>query len=605
MANLLKNMLNESTVKYKQQLAESKGLARKWAKSGLLNGLASDTEQMGMAVLLENQAKQLIKEANSTGVADNAEQWSGVALPLVRRIFGTISTKQFVSVQPMSLPSGLVFYLDFKYGTDKAGFKTLSQRAQNADPRTPGYQESSVYGVSNTTGSAYGGFFGGKTYGYSMPVKYVKVDGVTPTELTLTDSEENATEYTNALGVFNYDERIIDALNANGQKAYEIKISDASTKLFYMDPAAVGAFDLTSNDMTTGVTTTYNGAALVPQALNVLRQYTKYDANTDTITFVAIGTDTPTVSCVAYYVQPTAERRGDYEDPLNYTWADTDGEAKHFNGDPTDNNNYVSEADMNVNPSNLLIPEFDLDIRSLPIVAKTRKLKARWTPEVAQDLNAYHSIDAENEMTGMMSDYIAQEIDFEILDMLMNAAVTTDYWSAKIGYDYNPATGRFETLDGTLKSAYVQGTWFQTLGTKMQKVSNAIAQKTMKSGANFAIVSPAVATVLESIPGYAADTNGEKNEFAMGVTKVGALNNRWTIYKNPYLTSNVILMGYKGPQFLDAGAVFCPYVPLISTPVVYDVDNFTPHKGLMTRYAKMVLRPEFYGKIIVGGLSTL
>ena len=245
----------------------------------------------------------------------------------------------------------------------------------------------------------------------------------------------------------------------------------------------------------------------------------------------------------------------------------------------------------------------NLELRSEAIVAKTRKLKAVWSPEFAQDLNAYHSIDAEAELTSMLSEYISQEIDLEILGMLINNAQTTEYWSARIGYSWNGSSFSFDT--NTSAQAYNQGTWFQTLGTKIQKVSNKIHQLTMRGGANFVVCSPTVATILESIPGYAADTAGDKMNFAMGVSKVGAINNRFTVYKNPYMTENLILMGFRGSQFLETGAVYAPYIPLMMTPLVYDPTNFTPRKGVMTRYAKKVTRPEFYGKIFVEGLTRI
>jgi hypothetical protein len=144
-----------------------------------------------------------------------------------------------------------------------------------------------------------------------------------------------------------------------------------------------------------------------------------------------------------------------------------------------------------------------------------------------------------------------------------------------------------------------QGQWFQTLGTKIQKVSNKIHQKTLRGGANFLVCSPNIATILESIPGYAASTDGDQAEFNMGVQRVGSFANRFKVYKNPYMTENIILMGYRGSQFLETGAVYAPYVPLMMTPLVYDPETFTPRKGLMTRYAKKMIRPEFYGKIFV------
>ena len=285
-------------------------------------------------------------------------------------------------------------------------------------------------------------------------------------------------------------------------------------------------------------------------------------------------------SSVVYQLQPTDQFRGDFEDA---------------------NPGLNSE-----NSPSISIPEFNVEMRSEAIVAKTKKLKAQWTPEFAQDLNAYHSLDAEAELTSMMSEYVSLEIDMEILDMLIENAPITEYWSAKSNFSWNGAG--FTSLTPSTGGYYnTQGQWFQTLGTKVQKVSNEIHRRTLRGGANFMVVSPTVATVLESIPGYAANTDGSTmgKGFAFGVQKVGALNSRFTVYKNPYMTENLILMGYRGSQFLETGAVYAPYIPLIMTPLVYDPATFTPRKGLMTRYAKKMVRPEFYGKIYVHGLETV
>ena len=259
--------------------------------------------------------------------------------------------------------------------------------------------------------------------------------------------------------------------------------------------------------------------------------------------------------------------------------------------------------------SEIVIPQINVQMRSEAIVAKTKKLKAQWTPEFAQDLNAYHSLDAEAELTAVMSEYISLEIDLEILDMLIaSAAAGTEYWSAVSNEFINATNTAFTGLSVAAGGYYnTQGQWFQTLGTKMQKLSNIIHQRTLRGGANFCVVSPTVATILESIPGFASTSNGDVAvaSYAFGVQKMGQINNRYTIYKNPYMKENTILMGFKGSQFLETGAVFAPYIPLIMTPLVYDPDTFVPRKGLLTRYAKKMVRPEFYGKIYVNGLNTL
>jgi len=522
------NILAESAGFNKRMSEETKGIVSKWVKTGLLEGLSSDFEKSGMATLLENQAKQLVSEASSTGTSANSEEWAGVALPLVRRIFSEIAAKEFVSVQPMNLPSGLVFYLDFKYGTGQPGFTTGSGKDSQAD---------SVFGITETGSNAVGGLYGGGRFGYTM----------NDTSSVVVATVGNATDAT-----MNYDLRYGTSSNFD-----TVTVTLPSSA----DYEGVRAFQL------------YSASAFV----NVIENLTTTNG-TSTVTFVVQDGAVVNSSNVRVYFhnQPTDITRGDFEQ---------------------------STSGFAANPeTDLGIPELNVELRSIPIVAKTRKLKAQWTPEFAQDLNAYHSIDAEAELTSMLSEYISQEIDFEILDMLMTNALTTGYWSARVGYEWNGAGFAQSAANYT---AYIQGTWFATLGTVLQRVSNQIHAKTMRGGANFLVVSPDVATILESIPGYTANGTGEQMQFAMGVSQVGSFANRYTVYKNPYMTENVILMGFKGAQFLETGAVYAPYIPLIMTPLVYDPKNFQPRKGVMTRYAKEMIRGEFYGKVYVDGLNTL
>jgi hypothetical protein len=161
-----------------------------------------------------------------------------------------------------------------------------------------------------------------------------------------------------------------------------------------------------------------------------------------------------------------------------------------------------------------------------------------------------------------------------------------------------------QTVAGT-GGYYTKATWYQTLGNKIQKVSNKIHQLTLRGGANFMVVSPDVATILESIPGFVVNTDGDQAKFAMGVSRVGSFASRFQVYKNPYMTDNIILLGFRGNNFLETGAVYAPYIPLVQTPLVYDPVNFTPRRGVMTRYAKKIVRPEFYGKVLVADLDTV
>ena len=544
------------------QKRESAMLVKKWERTGLLEGLDNDYDKSGMAVLLENQAKQLVSEAqNKSGTGGSAEEWSGVALPLVRRIFAEIAAKDFVSVQPMNLPSGLVFFLDFKYGTAQPGFTTNSGRTQQTD---------SVFGITDTnrgTTAATEGLYGAGRFGYSI------------NETTITNKALGGTVNTQCQTGSAFTQATFEAY-INHDADFSASLAGADLDLFtelkyqfaagdYADTNGVRAFKVSGS----GLNTYYP-------------QFTKVDdetSTTPTVSFLikkdAVAIATLLECDFTYQKAPSDSTRGDFESGLDY------GTSGGTN-------------------DTLDIPEINLEMRSEAIVAKTRKLKAVWTPEFAQDLNAYHSIDAEAELTSMLSEYVSQEIDLEILDMLMQNAQTTDYWSARIGYEYDSSTTLFGQSNATAQ-AYNQGTWFQTLGTKIQKVSNKIHQLTLRGGANFLVCSPTVATILESIPGYAADTDGDKMQFAMGVQKVGSINSRFQVYKNPYMTENTILMGYRGAQFLETGAVYAPYIPLIMTPLVYDPASFTPRKGVMTRYAKKMVRPEFYGKVHVDGLDTI
>ena len=556
------------------QNAVSIQLEKKWEKTGLLEGMNNEVERKGMAVLLENQAKQLVSEANATGTGGSAEEWSGVALPLVRRIFAEIAAKDFVSVQPMNLPSGLVFYLDFKYGSSQgtAGKTAVGNDFVTGAGRTS--QTDSVFGVTdlargNGTDTAVEGLYGAGRFGYSIndvsgSVVVVEAD---PGASTAVTSGKYVTGSVDVSDVGYNAEFLATTGSFTGTPTtVEILVSDLSAP----DLEGIRGYNLVN----------VSGDAIIA----VYPEFTKLQKRAgtdDTLQFVVDGEFVAADQLsVVYHKAPTATDRGDFEDA-----AAINAESGNLGG-------------------NLDIPEINLEMRSEAIVAKTRKLKAVWSPEFAQDLNAYHSIDAEAELTSMLSEYVSQEIDLEILDMLMNNAQTTAHWSARIGYKFDSAVGNFVD-DATSGQAYNQGTWFQTLGTQIQKVSNKIHQLTLRGGANFLVCSPTVATILESIPGYAADTDGDKMQFAMGVQKVGAINNRFQVYKNPYMTENAILMGYRGSQFLETGAVYSPYIPLIMTPLVYDPNNFTPRKGVMTRYAKKMVRPEFYGKVLVDGLNRI
>ena len=546
----LNSLLTEAAGSWKNLQSDAAKLAAKWEKTGLLEGLRNENEVNSMSMILENQAKQLVTEISADGTAaapvgnsfntqaGAGAQWAGIALPLVRKVFGQIAAKEFVSVQPMNLPSGLVFYLDFQYGSTKN-----SATGTTPEDFTSG---DSLYGTKNsgeypfqTDGAAGNGLYGPGRFGFSLN----------------SHSEDIAATFATASWKdVGFDSDLSASAAANEiVKVTMTKANVTAAGNGVADGDAVRGFAVVSGSDVVSQVNAYN-----------------YQDATNLVMFVsgAAGSVGDSAAATLYYsIVPNDNTLGDFQNTA-------------------------------------AIPEINIQMRSQALVAKTRKLKAVWTPEFAQDLNAYQALDAEAEVTNILSEYISLEIDAEILGMLISdAAAGTEYWSVQnnrfyvSGDDFtNDTNGYFNT----------QGQWFQTLGTKVNKLSNEIHRLTLRGGANFMVVSPTVSTILESIPGFAADnSDAEKMEYAFGIQKAGQLNGRYRVYKNPYMAENTILLGYRGSQFLEAGAVFAPYIPLIMTPLVYDPDTFVPRKGLLTRYAKKMLRPEFYGKIYVSGLNTL
>ena len=464
------NSLLESANPYQSLQSDAARLASKWEKTGLLEGL-NGAHKNNMGIILENQAKQLVVEQSSTGGGAASSgtfqsqtgvnvggQWAGVALPLVRKVFGQIAAQEFVSVQPMNLPSGLVFYLDFQYGSAKSPFNAGSSLYGDKDANN------NPFGNTNS-----GGLYGSGRFGYSVQNTQSKVTQVAG------DFPEATWDQLN----FN------STYSASAAAGHYYAVAVATSSLAFADVKGVKGFQLFTGSLDAVVITGSDGSIAGSQ----LSEFTSYDGGAD-VTFIvtksaftANGTVNGTSSVwVNYQLQPTDQFRGDFESG---------------NSEP----NSYNTADADCCPDQV-IPEINIQMQSSAIVAKTRKLKAVWTPEFAQDLNAYHALDAEAELTSILSEYISLEIDLEILSMLIDsAAAGTENWSA-VNNQAITGTGA-SIVQSDLGFYNSQGQWFQTLGTKIQKLSNIIHQKTLRGGANFMVVSPTVATILESIPGFA------------------------------------------------------------------------------------------------------
>jgi hypothetical protein len=557
--------------------AEGAALLNKWEKTGLLEGLDNDRTKNSMAVLLENQAKELLREASSMAAGD-VEGFAAVAFPIVRRVFGGLIANELVSVQPMSLPSGLIFFLDFTF----------------SNARGAGYdQNASVYG-GNVTGSQITGgvdLGGGATTGdqqqvedapYYLNSNYSSPTGTfgnitTATGTTIGTAANNAALTDAQKTRLRHDPDLLKALaDESTHTVIEIRVEAANVD---------STFPQLNKDNLIGIDFTSNTANTV-----VLRRLTRLESNGD-VSFIlyrsAAGAAKGTLSAGVY--------------PLKDDFIAGNGVGS-VSGDPL----WGLEGAGNTagtfdGSSKDVIPEIDIRVESVAVTAMTKKLKAKWTPELAQDLNAYHNLDAEVELTSILSEQIALEIDQEILnDLIIGAKAGKLYWSRRPGKFVDRESG--VQVGATSAAPDFTGTvseWYETLVETINDVSARIHRKTLRGGANFLVCSPEVANLLEFTAGFrAAVSVDELKGGIVGAVKTGALSKKFDVFVDPYFPRNVVLVGRRGGSFLESGYVYAPYVPLQVTPTIFGVEDFVPRKGVMTRYAKKMVRPDMYGLVI-------
>jgi len=530
---------------------ETTRLVNKWEKTGLLEELNESRRnpaRSNMAVLLENQTAELIKEASQVS---DIKGFQNIAFPIVRRVFGGLIANELVSVQPMSLPSGLLFYLDYTFANaNKAGNQALDWTSGG-----------SVYGDQTSPG-----------------VENLGTGGHYYLNSSYSNRELTATFDVIASGTATWAQVDYD---------FELSSSVVAGTIFYADVQFTSStVALSSLDETNFKNFTVSGSD--SNWANVKAVYKRHN------------TFNTTSGVLRVFMSATAALSA--SDP---------------GGSETITGCYVTKAGLTVDSTgvvltpafesdftNDVIPEIDIKIQSVSVTANTRKLKAKWTPELAQDLQAYQNLDAEVELTQILSEQVALDIDREILaNLLQGATGATMYWSRQPGRFLDkltaaPAGGSFT---GTVRE------WYETLVETCLDVANTIHRKTLRGAANFMVISPDVSTILEATVLYKPDLSMDPKEtqLALGVEKIGSLSNRFTVYKDPYFPRNVILLGYKGGSFLETGYVYAPYVPLIVTPTIFAPDDFTPRKGIMTRYAKKMVRSDFYGKVIILDMNIL
>ena len=560
---------------------EGQALLEKWEKTGLLEGINDEQRRSGMAVLLENQAKELLREASSM-VAGDVEGFASVAFPIVRRVFGGLIANELVSVQPMSLPSGLIFFLDFVHTT--AGV------AQEAGE--------SIYGGNVVAKGLQGGVDLDRANGladrggfYDLTHGYTATTGSTRVTLgdvhILTDSD--GTDFSNIA---------VSALTETQKKLIDFDpdlLSNTSTRITLLNVKASVVSSSAGNALDEGALTAVSASIPATAAQHhLIRRLTAVTGSGATKSLVlaiaAQGTITAPDENGVLLKFPVADQFN-AGGALGSVVGASDWPLEGA-GDGT-NNGLRSGA----------IPEIDIKVDSIAVTAQTKKLKAKWTPELGQDLNAYHNLDAEVELTGILSEQIALEIDQEILSELISGAKAgTRYWSRAPGL-FVDSNGK--ELGATSASPDFTGTvseWYETLIETINDVSAQIHRKTLRGGANFLVCSPEVANILEFTSGFRASVAADTPRGSAGAVKVGQISKKFDIYVDPYFVRNVILVGRKGGSFLESGYVYAPYVPLQVTPTIFGTEDFVPRKGVMTRYAKKMVRPDMYGLVVVRGL---
>ena len=588
--------------------AESHALLSKWKKTGLLEGLETERQQNAMSRLLENQAKELLRESTSMAPGD-VEGFAAVAFPIVRRVFAGLIANDLVSVQPMSLPSGLIFFLDFTF-SNNIGEGTQAARFGNEQGKsiygTDKVGSGVTTGVSLTTADA-GDLSGPRTatargYAYGSPTGSATVvagNGRIVTSFSLSSSMTDAQKK-----YLLYDPDVLALATKSGTAAtHAAVVIEVSSSTF-----AEADFDNLAAWSGSAGLATLGGASVRTRNLGV-RRLTQKIAAADTYEY---GTgNTAATEAIRFIV---VGGTGSSDDDIRIidsggaaAGADVGAEPMLF---PLRDNFDAGGALGSVKGAldwglegSADIPEIDIKVDSIAVTAQTKKLKAKWTPELGQDLNAYHNLDAEVELTSLLSEQIALEIDREILaDLVNGATAATRYWSRAPGL-FVDSNG--EEIGANTKAPDFTGTvseWYETLVETINDVSAQIHRKTLRGGANFVVCGPEVANILEFTAGFRASVTHDDEKGSIGALRVGSLSKKFDVIVDPYFLRNVILVGRRGASFLESGYVYAPYVPLQTTPTIFGPEDFVPRKGVMTRYAKKMVRPDMYGLVVVRGL---
>jgi len=550
---------------------------RKWDELGFLEGLNSHMKD-NIAQLYENQASYLINEASTSDASGSFET---VVFPIIRRVFSKLLANDIVSVQAMNLPIGKLFY--------------FVPKIQDRDNNNSHY---SPYKMPSNTDSRDAGYDPNARNLYDR--FYEMTDGNSPETGLFDYSKGQFSGMTLApISAVTFSNGMVTGI-ADGDLQGEVKGSlilkftgfanDGQGKLIGPNGAVMDTEEFLAS---AEIFTTFSGVT-VSQNFNIVTQ--KYGKG-----IIEYGQKTT----AAYPPNPggkfydLCDQEGSiYINVDVQTYSPTSGFANITLPGDFAVADYITLTyrvyrDLEFEDE---IGEVSFDLQSVTVSVTERKLRASWSPELAQDVSAFHNIDAEAELTALLSEQIAAEVDREILRDLRKGAA----WNAK--WDWNE--WRYGN-GGTAFQGYTQKDWNQTLMTKINQVSAQIHKTTLRGGANWIVVSSEISAVLDDLEYFhVSNAAAEQDQYNMGIERVGTLNGRYQVYRDPYFPANKMLIGHKGKSLLDAGYIYAPYVPLQLTPTMYNPFNMTPIKGIMTRYAKKMVNNRYFGVITVRGIQT-
>ena len=548
----------------------------KWNKIGFLEGLKGHVKE-NIAQLYENQASSLLNESTSSNSSGSFET---VVFPIVRRVFSKLLANDIVSVQAMNMPIGKLFYFVPKTsGRDHAPLN---------GPALPGQEcvFSACNGTSLTTfeeKNLYDIFYNDGLFDASKGQSTITTGGVNPVILSANGVTVDTAFADQPLAgdgsrrsltmcVTGFSETAAGRLTGPDGNEMDTEAFLASLHITNGASAIVAGDGSGNNVIAANANVPFR---LVAQKYG--RGIVDYGdiCTPDGCLLVEVDLTTPAcVSCSANtfdgYIGGTLDSvTAATFTPSWMTYASLE---------------YATE-----------MGEVSFELDEVVVSVTERKLRATWSPELAQDVSAFHNIDAEAELTALLSEQVAAEIDREILrDLRVGGA-----WSLR--WDYN---GWKRTASGGF-NAYTQKEWNQTLITKVNQISAQIHKATLRGGANFIVVSSEVSAIFDDLEYFhVSNANPEQDQYNMGIEKVGSLGGRYTVYRDPYAPANSIIIGHKGKSLLDTGYIYAPYVPLQLTPTLQNPFNFAPTKGIMTRYAKKMVNNRFYGTITVDGVVT-